>query len=93
MKKAITHTQFRHMEAAVANKVRHYERCRKQLRRIDQEVLQAGISCFGSASTLALWLCAPAVGLGGKVPLQIMRTAKGRKDVVNLLGRIDYGVY
>lgn len=93
MKSKITPVQHRRLEAALAAQIRHYDRCRARLHRIDQEVLRAGVSCFGSETALAGWLCEPAVGLGGKVPLQVMRTAKGRKDVAILLRRIDYGVY
>ena len=89
----LTSRERQRLDAGLLAEIRGLERCRKNIARIDQEVFQAGISCFGSAAVLVLWLCEPAVGLGGKVPLQIMRTAKGRKDVATLLKRIDYGVY
>ncbi len=40
-----------------------------------------------------LWLNSPQVGLGGSVPLQYSRTEVGAREVENLLGRIEYGVY
>lgn len=39
------------------------------------------------------WLNSPQVGLGGAVPLDYARTEVGAREVEDLLGRIDYGVY
>ena len=39
------------------------------------------------------WLASPQVGLGGAVPLEYAQTEVGAREVENLLGRIDYGVY
>ena len=39
------------------------------------------------------WLRAPQVGLGGGVPLEYAETEVGCREVEDLLGRIEYGVY
>ena len=39
------------------------------------------------------WLTSPQFGLGGAVPLQYAETEVGAREVENLLGRIEYGVY
>lgn len=39
------------------------------------------------------WLAAPQVGLGGAIPLEYAETEIGAREVENLLGRIEYGVY
>jgi putative toxin-antitoxin system antitoxin component (TIGR02293 family) len=39
------------------------------------------------------WLTAPQVGLGGEVPLVYAETEIGAREVEDLLGRIEYGVY
>ena len=39
------------------------------------------------------WLHAPQVGLGGAVPLDYAETEIGAREVEDLLGRIEYGVY
>src|SRR5216110_3179372 len=39
------------------------------------------------------WLTAPQFGLGGAVPLEYAETEVGAREVEDLLGRIDYGVY
>lgn len=39
------------------------------------------------------WLTTPQVGLGGAVPLEYAETEIGAREVEDLLGRIEYGVY
>lgn len=39
------------------------------------------------------WLNAPQLGLGRAVPLEYAETEVGAREVENLLGRIEYGVY
>ena len=39
------------------------------------------------------WLNSPQIGLGGAVPLQYAETELGAREVEDLLGRIEYGVY
>ena len=39
------------------------------------------------------WLLAPQVGLGGAIPLWYADTEVGAREVENLLGRIEHGVY
>jgi len=39
------------------------------------------------------WLKSPQVGLGGAVPLEYAETEVGAREVEDLLGRIEYGVY
>ncbi len=39
------------------------------------------------------WLTSPQVGLGGEVPLAFAKTEVGAREVEDLLGRIEYGVY
>lgn len=39
------------------------------------------------------WLFSPQVGLGGAVPLEYAETEVGAREVEDLLGRIEYGVY
>lgn len=39
------------------------------------------------------WLTSAQVGLGGAIPLEYAQTEVGAREVENLLGRIEYGVY
>ena len=38
------------------------------------------------------WLRRPQVGLGGRIPLDMISTEAGAREVENLLGRIEHGV-
>jgi putative toxin-antitoxin system antitoxin component (TIGR02293 family) len=46
-----------------------------------------------SPENARLWLSMPKLGLGGAVPLQYAETEFGAREVEDLLGRIEYGVY
>lgn len=48
---------------------------------------------FGSIEKARAWLKFPQWGLGRVVPLDYAKTEVGGREVDNLLGRIDYGVY
>ena len=48
---------------------------------------------FGDIQKARAWLKHPQYGLGGAVPLDYAETEVGAREVDNLLGRIDYGVY
>jgi putative toxin-antitoxin system antitoxin component (TIGR02293 family) len=39
------------------------------------------------------WLSSPQVGLGGATPLEYAETEVGAREVEDLLGRIEHGVY
>ena len=56
-------------------------------------LLVRAISVFESDEAARQWLSSPQHGLGGAVPLDYAETEVGAREVENLLGRIDYGVY
>ena len=51
------------------------------------------VTVFGNETDAKQWLRAPQFGLGGAVPLDYAETEVGAREVENLLGRIEYGVY
>ncbi len=51
------------------------------------------VKVFGGLESAREWLNAPQFGLGGDVPLDYAETEIGAREVENLLGRIEYGVY
>jgi putative toxin-antitoxin system antitoxin component (TIGR02293 family) len=51
------------------------------------------IEVLESGENAREWLNAPQHGLGGAVPLEYAGTEVGAREVENLLGRIEYGVY
>ncbi len=56
-------------------------------------LLGQAVQLFGGIEDARRWLKAPQRGLGGAVPLDYAQTETGAREVENLLGRIDYGVY
>ena len=48
---------------------------------------------LGNQEDARQWLGSPQFGLGGAVPLEYAKTEVGAREVENLLGRIEYGVY
>ena len=51
------------------------------------------VKIFGSIEEAREWLHSPQFGLSGAVPLDYAETEIGAREVENLLGRIEYGVY
>ena len=51
------------------------------------------VEVFESKESARRWLNTPQVGLGGAVPLDYAETEVGAREVEDLLGRIEYGVY
>ncbi len=51
------------------------------------------VEVFESEEGARRWLNSPQAGLGGEVPLEYAQTEVGAREVEDLLGRIDHGVY
>ncbi len=56
-------------------------------------LLGHAVDVFGSVEEARQWLSFQQRGLGGAVPLEYARSEVGAREVENLLGRIQYGVY
>lgn len=56
-------------------------------------VLEQAEETFSSSDRIRRWLREPQFGLGGEMPLHLLRTEVGTQAVQDLLGRIAYGVY
>jgi putative toxin-antitoxin system antitoxin component (TIGR02293 family) len=52
-----------------------------------------GVGVLGSADKVARWLKAPNRALGGRAPLALCDTDLGVRQVEEILGRIEHGVY
>ena len=70
------------LSPAVSDRVLRYARILGQAR----EVLEG-------MEAAKQWLKSPQHGLGGAVPLEYAKSEVGAREVENLLGRIEYGVY
>ena len=58
-----------------------------------QRLLQRAEEVFGDMASARDWLLHQQTGLGNAVPLEFAKTEIGAREVENLLGRIEYGVY
>lgn len=58
-----------------------------------QKLLARAEEVFGDATNAREWLRREQTGLGGAMPLEFARTEIGAREVENLLGRMEYGVY
>jgi putative toxin-antitoxin system antitoxin component (TIGR02293 family) len=58
-----------------------------------QRLLKKAEDVFGDAANAREWLTHRQAGLGGAVPLDFAKSEIGAREVENLLGRIEYGVY
>jgi len=58
-----------------------------------QSLLKKAEEVFGDAENAREWLTHPQRGLGNAVPLEFAKSELGAREVENLLGRIEYGVY
>ncbi|MGV3661006.1 MAG: type II toxin-antitoxin system Xre/ParS family antitoxin [Prosthecobacter sp.] len=56
-------------------------------------LMGSAINVLESEENARRWLASPQVGLGGAVPLEYAETEVGAREVENLLGRIEHGVY
>ncbi len=51
------------------------------------------IGALGSSERASRWLQAGNRALGGTTPLQLQDTDPGRRQVEELLGRLEHGIY
>jgi putative toxin-antitoxin system antitoxin component (TIGR02293 family) len=58
-----------------------------------QRLLKKAEDVVGDAKAAREWLTNKQAGLGNAVPLEFAKTEIGAREVENLLGRIEYGVY
>jgi putative toxin-antitoxin system antitoxin component (TIGR02293 family) len=56
-------------------------------------LLGQAIKVLGGDEDARQWLSSAQFGLGGAVPLDYAKTEVGAREVENLLGRIEHGVY
>lgn len=56
-------------------------------------LFEKAVDVLGSAETARQWLKTPKKALGGKLPLDYADTEPGAREVEELLGRIEYGIF
>ena len=58
-----------------------------------QQLVKKAEDVFGDAAAAREWLTQRQAALGNARPVEFARTEIGAREVENLLGRIEYGVY
>jgi putative toxin-antitoxin system antitoxin component (TIGR02293 family) len=57
-------------------------------------IFEKAVELFeGDADAAVLWLTTPKKALNGQQPLQYSRTEPGAREVENLIGRVEHGVF
>lgn len=56
-------------------------------------LLGQAVAVMESLESGRRWLTSPQTGLGGATPIEYAETELGAREVENLLGRIEYGVF
>lgn len=93
MNPKITSRQRGRLAKELIRQATHYQRCVELLDRVDPHVFASGLDFLESEAAFARWLSEPARALGGKIPLYVMRSASGRKQVAGILTALAHGVY
>lgn len=57
------------------------------------DVIVQGLEVFGDKDRFISWLKRPCIALGGKAPLSLLDSRVGAEKVLDVLGRIEGGVY
>jgi putative toxin-antitoxin system antitoxin component (TIGR02293 family) len=58
------------------------------------QVFEKAVGLFeGDVTAAREWLTTPARGLGQQVPLELVQTAVGAQMVLDLIGRLEHGVF
>ena len=57
------------------------------------ELLAQAATVFGDDQAAQRWLLAPAMGLDGERPIDLLRTLQGSELVAEFIGRLEHGVY
>jgi uncharacterized protein (DUF2384 family) len=65
----------------------------KSYRSKEVEVMRKALRVAGSPEKLAEWVRTPIASLNGQTPYAAMQTAQGRREVDEVLTRIEHGVY
>lgn len=57
------------------------------------KIIAKGLDVFQDENDFNTWLNSPILALGNKKPLELLTSSIGREEVLNVLFRIEHGVY
>jgi len=58
----------------------------------NEPVIALACLTFGSAAKADFWLRRPTSALNGLSPIDLLSSDEGRRDILDLLARIDHGL-
>ena len=65
----------------------------KETRKNFDKVFQAALALFGNEYANHRWLQHPVRGLGSKRPIDMLSTEEDTEVVLDLIGRLEHGVF
>ena len=57
------------------------------------KIIAKGMDVFEDESDFNIWLNSPIMALGSKKPLELRTSSIGREEVLNVLFRLEHGIY
>lgn len=79
---------------------RRYRQSTKKLKKDESEIafhlsslIAKGIAVFGDEEKFIQWLHLENTALGGRKPISWLSSQIGRDEILNLLGRIEHGIF
>ncbi|MCF2486724.1 antitoxin Xre/MbcA/ParS toxin-binding domain-containing protein [Dyadobacter sp. CY347] len=57
------------------------------------KIIAKGMDVFEDENDFNTWLNSPILALGNKKPLELLSSSIGREEVLNVLFRIEHGIY
>lgn len=58
-----------------------------------RDLISYAVKVLGCSKKAHSWLYKPNKAMGNTVPQAIMHTEEGRKEIEEILGRIEHGIY
>jgi len=71
----------------------HRRKLLTRLKACDMDVVERAVECFNSYAAAAAWLTRPQSVLSGNIPAEMKMSSGTKKEVLNILDRIEYGVF
>ncbi len=79
--------------AAFKRDLMHRSKFLVLLKSFDAENVARTVTCLNSRAAAASWLTRPQHGLNGLVPVKMKIDSRTKAQILNLLGRIEHGVF
>lgn len=61
--------------------------------KINQKLFARAVEVLGNERDALHWLQTPRFALNNQIPLKLIETDEGQQEVLDLLGRIEHGVF